>query len=73
MTGVFAVEKNLDDASRHDGNLNLSKGLMTVVVAQNDKEKIVNGHQQQEKNSNTRKLDHQAGMKKLSQPSSKSN
>ena len=42
MIGVFAVEKTLDDTSRHGGNLNLSKGLTTVAVAQNNKEKIVN-------------------------------
>ena len=71
MTGICIVQQTLDDVLRYDGNLGLSRGLISAAAAQENMEKKIIDRQQQTKHSNSRKPDHQVRSERLSQPSNK--
>ena len=50
VTGICIVQETLDDVLRYDGNLNLSKNLLSTALAQENKEKKIMDRQQQKKN-----------------------
>ena len=71
VKGIYVVQETLDDVLRYDGNLNLSKNLLSTALAQENKEKKIMDRQQQKKKSNTRKPDHEVRLEKLAQSSNK--